>query len=286
MARALAAADPMVSTVPETGEAPVERDRARLTRAEVTVNGHDLDAVLDTGASHSTIVESAARELGVRLLPDTVTVGTATGEVAAHLGVAEQMELAGARFTNVAFIVLPDEALTFAGGLYRIRLIVGLPVLIKLGRVEFTFDRRHGRMSFSSSAGRMAVTDESNLVLDGLQPLVSVRANNETLRLLLDTGARSTFLSRAALEVAPALAASAERRAATTIGAGGSERDAQALRLERLDIALAGQSVSLSGVSVTGERRGQSHGVLGQDVLLSGGGYAIDFNAMRVELLQ
>ena len=280
-AQAFASVPVMSSSIPERGEASLRRDRARLTRTEIFVNGHTLEAVLDTGASYSTIAESEARDLGIRTLPETVMIGSAAGEVSARLGIAERLEFAGARFENVAFIVLPDEALTFAGGLYSIKSIVGLPVLLRLGRLEFTFARDRGALSYRSAPG--VVSDTPNLLLDGLQPLVQVRANNENLRLLFDTGARSTFLFRSAL-AGTSLVDGAERRAATMVGAGGSTRDSEAFRIERLSIEIGGRNVALEGVSVLGESRGARQGILGQDVLLSGSGYVVDFDTMRVEL--
>lgn len=282
-AQALAAAEPMRAVTPDRGEVSIRRDRARLPRASVTVNGHEIAAVLDTGASYSTVMESEARDRGIRLLSDSVAVGTATGEVTARLGVADRLDFAGAQFSDVVFIVLPDEALTFAGGLYRIPMILGLPVLIDLGRLQFTFGRREGMLRYAR--GGASAGEGSNLILNGAQPLVLVSVNGVGLRLLLDTGARSTFLSRAVLDAAPGLVDGAERRATTIIGAGGAERDPDALRIERLTIEVSGHSVPLSNVSIIGEARGRSHGVLGQDVLLSGAGYVVDFEAMRVEIL-
>lgn len=281
-ARALVSAPIMGAIVPAEGEARLRRDRARLTRTEITVNGRTSEAVLDTGASYSTVTESEARELGIRLLPQRVMVGSAAGEVPAHLGIAEALEFAGARFENVAFIVLPDEALAFAGGLYRIRLIVGLPVLLRLGRLEFAFTRDRGALTYRSAA--VAVSEAPNLLLDGLQPLVQVRANGHALRLLFDTGARSTLLFRRVRDDAPGLTVGAERHAASMVGAGGSTRDSEALRIEQLDIDIGGREVTLEGVNVLGEARDGRQGILGQDVLLSGSGYIIDFHAMRVEL--
>lgn len=153
---------------------------------------------------------------------------------------------------------------------------------MRLGRLELTFTRDRGLLSYSSEAGRPH--DAPNLLLDGQQPIVLVSANSEDLRLLLDTGARSTFLFRGGLGDESALIEDAERRAARMIGAGGSSRDADALRIERLILELGGRTVALDGVNVLGEARGARQGVLGQDVLLSGSGYVIDCRATRVEL--
>lgn len=282
LAEVLSSLPVMAAAVPETGEISLRRDRARLPRAALTVNGHASEAVLDTGASFSTIVESEARELGVRLLPGAVMIGSAAGATPARLGVAERLEFAGAQFDNVPFIVLPDEALTFAGGLYRIKLILGLPNLMRLGRLEFTFTRDRGVLSYVSAIGEAHAAP--NLLLDGQQPIALVRGNGEELRLLLDTGARSTFLFRVGLGDGSALIVGADQRAARMVGAGGSSRDAQALRIQSLTLEIGDREVPLERVNVLGEARGARQGVLGQDVLLSGSGYVIDFHAMRVEL--
>jgi hypothetical protein len=269
----------------ETGRIPLSRDMAELPRAEASINGRAQEAVLDTGAAYSTVTESTAEKLGLAIFDGEVSVGAAAVEaVASRLALADEVELGGARFRNVIFIVVPDDALSFADGLYTIDAIIGFPVLARLERLVFEANADGEWLAYGPSQGAGA----GNLFLEGLSPMVLVEAEQagEPLRLMLDTGARVTNLSRRALEAHPALSAAAVARAGSVGGAGGSAVEEDALAIPSLTLRIAGVPVTLSEVMVfsSGEA-GRRHGLLGQDVLRAGKGYVIDFAAMSFELL-
>lgn len=286
-AAALAHEAPMRARVPAGGDLPLTRDMAQLLRADVTINGAaHSQAILDTGAAYSTIMRSVAEQLGLRFVDSDVTVGSSSHEnVPAQLAIADTLTLGGAEFHNVVFIVFPDEALTFAGGAYRIEAIVGLPVLIQLGRLEFALGASGDHLHYTRAGG--APGPAPNLLVDGLQPIAVVQSGDATLRMLLDTGAQNSQLSRIVERDYPALLEGAEERAATIGGAGGVRTDAQALSIPRLTLNVAGRDVALSNVRLMRAGRAMDrHGILGQDVLRSGGGYVLDFQTMRFELLE
>jgi predicted aspartyl protease len=284
-ARALAAVAPMTFEVASAGEAEIERDMARLPRTEVTINGRIQDAVLDTGAGFSTISESTARRMELRFLEATITVGTATSTATpARLAVAETLRIGGGEFQNVVFIVLPDRALTFLGGIYHVRAIVGFPVLRQLGRLEFaTHGRneimRHGRSPYGRSA-------DSNLLLDGARPIAMVSFAGGDLQMLIDTGANRSHLSHRAAEEFPALVADAVQGAGSVRGAGGAATDEAGMTIGSLSLDVAGRSIMIEDVPVRSLGAIEDHGVIGQDLLRSGSGYVIDFDAMRFEALE
>lgn len=283
-ARALAGVAPMTFQVASTGDTEIERDLARLPRTEIFINGRAQEAVLDTGAGYSTISESTARRFGLRFLDAAITVGSATSTATpARLGVAETLRLAGGEFQNVVFIVLPDRALTFAGGLYRIRAIVGFPVLRQLGRLEFvTHGRdeimRHGRSPHARGAA-------SNLLLDGVRPIAMVSFEGGDLQMLIDTGANRSHLSHRAAEEFPALVADAVEGANAVRGAGGAATDETGMTIGSISLTVAGRSIIIEDVPVRSVGAVEDHGVIGQDLMRSGAGYVIDFDAMRFEVL-
>lgn len=282
-ARALSGVTPMTWTVAEAGTVRIERDLAQLARADVAINSAPQQAVLDTGAGYSTIAQSAAERLGLRFLDAEVTVGSVSAEaVAARLAIADRLTLAGGEFRDVVFIVMPDAALTFAGGAYRIEAIVGLPVLRRLGRLEFARSEDGERLQHMRSPHQRG--PESNMSLDGLRPVARISANGAQLSMLLDTGARRSALYQRAAQAHPQLVAESETRQ-TRIGGAGGEVTQDALSIPRLALDVAGAEVALEDVSVLPNARGDDDGVVGQDVMRAGRGYAIDFDAMRFELL-
>jgi predicted aspartyl protease len=279
-ARTLTSIAPMQANVAASGSVEIDYDMAHLPRADVTINGRRQEAVLDTGANFSTITESTARRLGLRMLPGDITVGaTGNDAVAGHLGVADTLTIGGGEFRDVVFIVLPDSTLSFLGGLYRIPAIVGFPVLSSLGRLEF----RDETLSHSSSGARWSA--DSNLLLNGLDPLVLMTVNGNNVRMFMDSGAQSTHLTPLATSDYPALLDGAERRDVRLGGAGGARTYEDAPVIAQIQVGVNGRSVAVEEVQVAGEADEGRHGVLGQDVLQHGSGYVIDFEAMRFELL-
>ncbi len=79
----------------------------------VTINGVPGIYTLDTGAGYSTVSESEAGRVGMRVLEiAAIPVAGFTGATApvAKVAVAESLELGRIHFRNVPFLVLPDSA--------------------------------------------------------------------------------------------------------------------------------------------------------------------------------
>jgi predicted aspartyl protease len=266
---------------PQQGQVALEYDMASLPRAHVAINGHEQVAVLDTGANFSTVTESTARRLRLRMLPGEISVGASgNDDVAGRIGIAELVQVDRTQFRNVVFIVLPDSALSFMDGRYAIPAIIGFPVLSLLGRVEFSGDQL--RFSQSTASGW---SESSNLLLRDFDPIVRVDGNGHPLRMFLDSGAGRTNLTPLATRDYATLLEGAGSRDVRVGGAGGSRTYEDAATIPRLSIQVAAQTVNLEDVHVVGDLDDGHHGTIGQDVLRAGGGYVIDFDAMRFDLL-
>jgi predicted aspartyl protease len=260
-----------------TGAAPIVRDVANLARAMGRVNGADQEFILDTGAGFSTITRSRAVKLNVRLLPDKITVGSATSHaVPAQLGVAESVEIAGNRFHHTVFLVMEDAALSFADGAYKIDAILGFPVLARLGRIEFA---RAGEREVFRAAVPSAGIGNHDLYLDTLRPLVVVDvAGGGRVRLLLDSGAKHSSLNGLFAKAYPKLLQNAARQSQKVGGAGGVQT-VDVRVLPELTLVADGRARQIESVSVSDDD-GDEHGALGQDVLRAEGGFALDFRTM------
>jgi predicted aspartyl protease len=281
-ARALAAAPIMRVAAPASGEAAIVRDAAQLARAEARINGRTQEVVLDTGAGFSTVTQSTAERLGLRMLDNAITVGSVFAQAnAARVAIGDELVFAGATFRDVVFIVLPDAALTFGDGAYRIEAILGLPVLVQLGRLEFA--RRGDSEMFRHS--RSTLHPEPNLMLDGLRPFAIVEAAGVRMQMLLDTGARRSHIARAFADAHPTLIAGAAPRPVTVGGAGGARVHEDALNIPRLAFSIAGHSIELTDLRVFNDDGIRQAGSIGQDLMRAGSGYVIDFDAMRFEVL-
>ena len=256
----------------------VTRDIVGLARIPVAINGHAIDAVADTGAGFSTVTETAAKKLGVKLLDRATTVTSASkDDVATRLGVAEKLQFGDAELTNVVFIVLPDSALSFAGGKYNIEAIVGLPVFEALRRIELAKEEGKEALYYGPKASAPAV---GNMIFDGVEPVVLAEAGDAHLRLFIDTGATTTSLNGSAARDYPALTAEAVKATVQLQGAGGPSDDPGVMTVPTLRLTIAGRTFDLKAITMRSKVLNGHHGDIGQDILKQGTRWALDFETM------
>jgi len=284
-ARVAAHTPAMTASAVTPGSLPITRDMAQLARADVVIGSSTENAVLDTGANYSTITEGAARRVGVHVLDGQIMVTSSVSEATpSRVGVADRVTFGGVEYHNVVFAVLPDESLSFAGGRYKIDVIVGLPVLMHLGRLAFAADAQGETLSFGPSPD--ARGPDSNFWLDGLEPFATVSVDNapNPLTMEIDSGARTSQLNHDRRANFAALLDGASTHAVSIGGAGGTLTQ-QASVVPHLTVHVGAQTVTLDDVEVIDGPSADQDGVIGQDVLRShGGGYVLDFDAMRFEL--
>lgn len=247
-------------------------------RVPVRVDGSERRYALDTGANFSTLMRSEARELGLEIRPAGVELGTATDvRVAADVAVAGAVGLGEAELRNVVFLVLPDAALTFPGGV-EIRGLVGFPVLEALGALRF-FPDGAVETAGGGEAGR------GEFALEQLTPLVRVGFRGEDLVCRLDTGADRTAFYEPFHRRFRAFVEESGRAYTARAGGAGGVREIPAVRLRRIDLEVAGRSVGLEAVDVYGRRLVEEEENylacnLGRDLLDATGGYVLDFGTM------
>lgn len=277
-AKSLSGVVPMAVLHKASGGVPVKRDMAGLMRIDVGVNGQTVDAIVDSGAGFSTLSESAAKKFGVRLIERATSVGSSSKEeVKSRVGVIDRFRIGDAELANVVVIVLPDSALTFGGGVYKIDAIMGLPVFEALERIALR--KADGKETLYYGA-ELGAAGPSNMILAGVQPIVLCEGA-APLRMFVDTGATNTSLNASATRQFPALLAGAEKTGATLGGAGGTAKDEGALTLPVLHLTVAGRGFDLAKVVIHSQAADGHHGDIGQDLLKQGSGWVFDFAAMR-----
>ena len=277
--QSLAGEKPMTIAKRTTGQVPVKRDLAGLMRIPVAVNGTASDAVFDSGAGMSTVSESAALRLGIRGLPRaTVVASSSKDALPAKVGIAGRLQIGDAVLYNVVFFVLPDSQLTFANGAYKIDVIIGLPVIDALRRVELAKEDGKETLHYGHKPDAQAL---GNMILDGAVPIVLAEAAGKAqLRLFLDTGADTTALNSTVESDYPALMVGAVPETSHYAGAGGVITDAAAKTLPKLHLTIAGRGFDLAKVPMHSKPDEEQHGVIGQDILNQGKRWAIDFETM------
>jgi predicted aspartyl protease len=265
-------------------DAPIQAARNRLGSWDVPVEVNHVQGrwIFDTGADQSTITESEARRMGLRVVETKAYVtGCCNGEKnRMRLAVSSDLKLASAHLQNVVLLVLADESLKIAPLHYQITGILGIPVIRALGRVAIS-KRGLVRVHQPEPDGESG----PNLFFDGEEKLVvEISHNRHSLQMTLDTGANNTHLSasfRNALD--PDEIRALQDKSEALAGASGTiQRQIQAVRKLRLEIL--DKPVNLRKVSLASEGPGKSRddGIIGMDALW--GGFHIDFEAMRLEL--
>ncbi len=266
----------------DTLDITYKRDIANLIRIPVTMNNKTEKYIFDTGANFSTMSESQAKKMGVRKLDAEFSITTSSrNALESKLGIADVMQIGNITFRNVVFIILPDKALKFAGGIYKIDGIIGFPVIAQMQQIEITKDNHF--KSFTSSFKANAV----NLGLEGNTPFVKVDFFGEDHLYIFDTGAGATIVGNLFYETYKDSLANAEEGSSRVAGAGGMEkismRTAKNVHyvLGSAKNVLRSISIQLSGVT---DLLGNYYGIAGQDIFMQWKVMTINFDEMYVEL--
>jgi predicted aspartyl protease len=259
-----------------------KRDLVNLIRIPVTMNAKTEDFIFDTGANFSTINETEAERMGVEVLNVEFSVTTSSrSALKSKLGVAKTLVIGNVTFRNVVFIILPDKALKFAGGLYKIKGIVGLPVIAQLKHIEITKDHIHATANFSGELR------EVNFGLEGNTPFVSVTFFGIAHNYIFDTGAAASALGNRFNDAYKDSLVNAEDGSARIGGAGGVQkiktRKAKDVHysLGKTSGVLKSLSIQMSGIT---DVLGNYYGIVGQDIFMPWEVMMIDFDKMYVEL--
>lgn len=163
----------------------IEKDIAGLNTIKTFVGNDSLNFVFDTGANFSTTTESVAQQLNMKPIPVDIKVGSITGDkVSAQLAVCKQLSIGNIEVSNVIFLVLPDEALSFPQINYHIYSILGFPVIEAFKEVRIT---KNGEFIVPIKTSECA--EAPNLAMKGLTPLIYLDHKHFTF----DTGADQTM---------------------------------------------------------------------------------------------
>ena len=167
-----------------------KKDKIGLIEIPVKFNAGSYDAIFDTRANISSISQTYAAKLGLKMLNVAYEEGSGiTGiKFKTGLGIADSLYIGDILFQNVVFQVMPDSILYFAPIDYSLHIIIGFPVIAALKEVHIYKD---GTMLVPSKPSNAPL---HNFALDGLDPVISLRTPVDTLCFHLDLGATSTDL--------------------------------------------------------------------------------------------
>lgn len=283
--RGIASDLPFVRVLRDVPAQTVEERRGAVLRPEagaipVTIDGKEKSYFFDSGADFSVLMETEARDLGLRIQPTGGTVGSSTDlRVQSAVAVADRVEVGGAVLRHVVFLVLPDSSLTFPGK--TIPGILGFPILRALGAVGFGHD---GTIRIQADP---PPTRGGTMALDEYALYAPVVLGPDTLACHLDTGSGITVLFEPFYRSHRKWADSVGRPDTVRVGGAGGIRRLPVVRIPATSLEVAGSAARVDSLDIyTSVLRPGSRDecLVGRDVLGQFGEYVLDFTDMALVL--
>jgi hypothetical protein len=257
------------------------RNKFNHLMTPVKVDTINEDFIFDTGANLSTISESQAKKMKLKIFEQSVDIGSSTQkEIQSKLAVADSLYIGDILFENVLFIVMPDDQLTFPQINYAIKGIIGFPVIHQLGEMHL---KKDGNIFIPKTASKKT---EKNMFFEGLNPVVKVASESDTLLFTFDTGAGHTELSfKYFNDHKTDVEKKGEMQTNERGGAGGKVAVKEYI-LSNFPLQIGKHKTSLDKIPVTLEEYGFNKyfdGNLGQDVFLKFNSLIINFENMYID---
>ena len=260
---------------------PSYRNAFNHMMTPVVVNGIQEEFIFDTGANLSTITESQAVKMQLKLIDQSVAIGSSTQNVVqSKLAVADSLLIGDILFENVVFIVMPDAQLTFPEINYVIKGIIGFPVMDQMGEVHLL---KNGNIFIPKE---VANKQEQNMFFEGLTPVVKLHSKKNTLLFTFDTGARTSELS---IKYYKAHKIEVKRKGEmqkNQRGGAGGNVEVNEYMLFNFPMTIGVHQFSLEKIPVTMEEywfNAYFDGNLGQDVFMKFNSLIINFENMYID---
>jgi predicted aspartyl protease len=260
----------------------MKRDLAGLYNIPVTYKEESFDFIFDTGANFSTITESYAKKFDLVFTEGKIKVGAITGlKIDANIAWAKSFFIGNMEIKNALFLVLKDEDLSFAGGLYKINGIIGFPVIAEMGELIISKD---GGLTVPLTA---SITEKNNLLIDGFNPLVEVDYKNNPMCFTFDTGAKTTMLYVPFLKDFEKEITAEYQIEDIKFGGAGGDVKVPGYNLKNIELKIADDFVNLAGVSLIAkslkENEEVMYGNLGQDFISKFDKMILNFKYMSID---
>ncbi|HEX4373211.1 MAG TPA: retropepsin-like aspartic protease [Puia sp.] len=255
------------------------RNKLGLMEVPIRTKTKGLEIVFDTRAHISTVTQSFAKKLGLRMLDVSFEESSGlTGiKFRSGLGIADSLYLGDMLMQHIVFQVLPDEQLYFPSLDYTLNGILGFQVITQFNEVQIF---RNGDFIISPVS---TPSDLNNLAFDGSTTVISAIVNSDTLSFHFDTGANATeFYSNYFNTYNADVIKNGRTDTVETGGAGGTVKTLDYI-LPVVHLKIGEKEIALKDVSVHTDPvfKGQRYnGNIGQDVITQFDEMILDFGSM------
>ena len=267
----------------DSGEDTFEMQGFKLIRVPIRVNGVTSAAIVDSGAVYTIVTQSFAREVKVRMIPDSKASGRGLHkkEFPVDFGVIGELAFGGFAVRDVPVMVMPDEAMLFetTRGQFPVPIVLGLH-LLKEFTIEIDYAGR--RLHWVRRDFRVPKkSPDQNLFVRGGRVFVRGSVDrNGFYQFLLDTGSEPTLMTTAGAARAN-LPPSSKVFPKKVYGLGKTE--VEWARISEVTLGIAGYGARFRDIAVKNDDSAFEDGIVGTS-LLEHFRVEIDFSQMLLTL--
>jgi hypothetical protein len=262
---------------------PWQRDLLGLIEIPVHMGDTSVSSIFDTRANISSIMETDAKRLGIRLLGTKYREGSGTtgNTFQVDLGVADSLRFGNILVKNVVFQVMPDSILYIAPFDFHLHVILGYPVIAQLREVHIL---RSGALVIPAQPTASTL---HNLAMSGLDPVLRSTINRDTLLFDFDTGASSSvFYDNYYHRFEKEVRRDGDADSVSSGGAGGVIRQ-KVYILKEVRMNIGSQTAILKKVTVNNDPipnvKKLTYGNLGQDLMQLFDETILNFQSMYID---
>jgi hypothetical protein len=269
-----------------TARLPMRIGKPDVPRVDVNVDGHEANAIIDSGAVLTIISRQLADSIPIRRLGTFrgAFYGLVGEPIAVEFGLITELQLGDMAIRNVPVAIMPDAKMRFmASGqkLMHMQLLLGAN-LLKEFRLELDYGRE--RATFTRLTARDRVVDpQQNLFISGFRPHVRGLIQRKGWFLfILDTGSEVTFLNDTITQKVPMSAFGTGFHAANMQGLGGSQK--RGTKVENVEVGIDTWAGTFKTLPMYGtDENERAAGILGENFLRNFT-VTLDFGRMRLDL--
>lgn len=236
--------------------------RDSLLSVPVAIHGKTYPFIFDTGASQTMIALRKVQELGLPILTDTLTIGSADGqEKICSYAFIDSLSVGGITYRNMMALVGTDT--TLAHHTQKLDFILGVDFIRAVGEVQIDMDKQE--MLFPAKPTPRPVTG-SNIYLEQV-PYLYASKDGRPLLFCLDTGcAGATLSSNYYQKFSDEVKATATPDTITTMGYGTIDTH-EVLYLPSVSFAINDMSVTIREIHLDPTATGNTDGRMGTALL-------------------
>lgn len=232
----------------------------------VTVHGKTYRFIFDTGAGTSFMSARFARELGVRVLNDSLPINrNLAGAMSGKMGVLDSLQIGSMTFRYPLITIAPPNALDTVA---KIDAILGMDFISLFE--EFRIYPKEGKIIFPASATPLPASGR-NLLLSDRAMKVKAFAGGEMLKLLFDTGCTTAGLYYQYYQKHQAELDAVGKREKSTGGGFNIVMTKEVLRLPSFRLEIGNTPVTLQNLSADITEEGiqtpGDDGIVGMDMV-------------------